>query len=137
MYLFVGDMGTCNPMIPPQEMWSRIVLSAKKDQHQTWAYAKNSFTTIELTLEQRASGQRDVLNNVVNKLCKNANLCKLLLSYGVTDARSLANILGTLVLQHAQPHEQGRAAQYATEGVRTRHTLRMRSRSRARVARRR
>ena len=120
----------------PQQKWSRCDLSATQDQQQTWAHVKNSVFTFALTLQQRASGQRNVLANVIRKLCKNTNLCKLLLKYGVADARMLAAILAALAVQRARPRVQDPAAPHATAVVRSTDTLRMRSRSRWRAPQR-
>jgi hypothetical protein len=120
----------------PQQKWSRCDLSATQVQLQTWAHVKNSVFTFALTPQQRASGQRNVLANVIRKLCKNTNLCKLLLKYGVADARSLATMLAALAVQRARPRVQDPAAQHATAVVRSIDTFRLRSRSRARAPRR-
>jgi len=128
------------------EMWSSCDLSAQQDQKATWAYVKDSVATFALTPQQRALGRRNILALVINKLCKNTHLCKLLLNYGVADAQSLTTILGALAVRRArpQPHAQQQqqehqavtvAAQHTIDVPRAQATLRLRSRSRTRVPR--
>jgi hypothetical protein len=128
------------------EMWSSCDLSAQQDQKATWAYVKDSVATFALTPQQRAFGRRNILALVINKLCKNTHLCKLLLNYGVADAQSLTTILGALAVRRArpQPHAQQQqqehqavtvAAQHTIDVPRAQATLRLRSRSRTRVPR--
>jgi hypothetical protein len=127
-------------------MWSSCDLSAQQDQKATWAYVKDSVATFALTPQQRAFGRRNILALVINKLCKNTHLCKLLLNYGVADAQSLTTILGALAVRRArpQPHAQQQqqehqavtvAAQHTIDVPRAQATLRLRSRSRTRVPR--
>ena len=126
----------------PPELWGSYDLSAQ--QMSMWKYVKNSVTTFALTSEQRAEGKRNTLTHVINKLCKNTNLCKLLLNYGAVDAPSLRTILGALAALRArsqpgaqqQPQQENEAvtvaAEHTSEVLRAQTRLRLRSRSRTR-----
>jgi hypothetical protein len=109
------------------DMWGSYDLSAQ--QCSMWKHVKESVFNYALTPQQRDAGNRNTLNHVINKLCKNMNFCKLLLNFGVTDIHSLKTILGSLAAQRGQP---GPRAQRTIDVLRAQDRLRLRSRSRTR-----
>ena len=105
----------------PQEQWSSCDLSAPEHQESTWSRVKTYVQGSMLTDEQKASGRSyNTVGLIINKITKSANLCKLLLAYGVPDRDTLATMLEALAEQKQLPSNQrGRAAiaKVASEAV--------------------